>query len=73
MSKTEMVVTGLETIITNAVKILLVGILVGIIGIAVWAYMNPMQFLNGIISILPMIAIGLVVLALAAKVKLAVK
>lgn len=73
MSKAEILVTGLETVITNAIKILLVGILVGVIGIAVWAYLNPQQFFNGIISILPMLAIGLIVIALAAKIKLAVK
>lgn len=67
MQKTDLIVAGTETLLTNIVKFALVGILLGTIGITVYAYANPIEFIHGIMNIFPLLVIGLVVLTIGTK------
>lgn len=67
MSKSEIIVAGIEIAVSNLAKILLVGMLLAVIGLAVYAFLNPELIYKSVQSMMPLLVSCLVILALCIK------
>ena len=68
MAVTENVIDGLAFVIKNGIKITLVAFFSVLIGLFVYALINPKWAMDAILHSLPVLFVGLVVIAIAGKI-----